>query len=117
MSDKYYLNEDKTATPCDLETWSAQYEIMARTDTKHVAKDRIQGYLVSTVWLGLDHSYDGGEPEIFETMIFDKDSGYDIYMDRYSTWAKAQSGHQKAIEWLEKYLERRDQQLIPHHPT
>ena len=46
---------------------------------------------VSTVWLGLDHSYDGGPPLIFETMVFG--GGLDLEMERYSTEAEALAGH------------------------
>lgn len=95
MSDKYFLNEDHTYRPCSLTEWSEQVETMNR----RVARNEIDGHLVSTVWLGLDHSFDGGLPLLLETMVFNKE-GKDIYCDRYTTWEEAEEGHKKAIEWV-----------------
>ena len=50
---------------------------------------------VSTVFLGLDHSFGGGTPILFETMIFGGE--YDDYQERYHTLEEAQVGHEKAI--------------------
>lgn len=47
------------------------------------------GGYVSTVWLGLDHSWLGGPPLIFESMCFPE--GRD--QDRYSTEEQAKAGH------------------------
>lgn len=97
MSDKYYLNEDKTYTKCDLETWANQFETMDR----HVASDIINSKRISTVWLGLDHNHLGGEPLLFETMVFSQHNpGCEIFMNRYTTWDEALEGHQKAIDWV-----------------
>lgn len=99
---KYYLNEDKTYRPATLMEWSEQFENMDR----HVGSDNVLGKRVSTVWLGLDHGFQGGEPLVFETMVFSEyNGGTDIYMDRYSTWDDAVAGHQKAIEWVKKHYE------------
>jgi hypothetical protein len=97
----YFLNEDHTYTPCDLMTWAIQFEEMSRNHTKHVGSDRINGFHVSTVWLGLDHAWLGGPPLLFETMIFDnKEDRSDIYQDRYTTWDEAVEGHKRAIQWV-----------------
>lgn len=66
-----------------------------------VAETQIGPYWISTVYLGLDHSYGHGPPLIFETMIF-KDGGgiadsNDEYMDRYATWQQALDGHQNVV--------------------
>ncbi len=98
MADKYYLNEDHTYTPCDLITWAKQFETM----DNRVARDMINEHRVSTVWLGLNHSWhDTEKPLLFETMVFDK-SGSDIFMNRYSTWDEAAIGHAEAINWVKQ---------------
>lgn len=51
---------------------------------------------VSTVWLGLDHSFDEGPPLIFESLVFG--GALDQEMDRYSTWREAQNGHAAMVE-------------------
>lgn len=94
MSDKYFLNEDKTYRPCSLMEWGTQHETM----DKHVAQDEINDCWIATVWLGLDLNHWGGPPLVFETMVFKEES--DIYCDRYTTWTEAEDGHQKAIEWV-----------------
>lgn len=62
---------------------------------KKVAGDRIVtpdgDAVISTVWLGIDHSFGFGKPLIFETMIFGGPA--DQYQDRYSTLAEAEAGH------------------------
>ena len=97
---KYYLNEDKTYRPAELMEWAEQFENMNR----HVGSDMVDGKRVSTVWLGLDHSFGGDKPMLFETMVFSEHEPHtDIYMERYSTWDEAVEGHQKAIDWVKKH--------------
>lgn len=56
------------------------------------------GVFVSTVWLGLDHSFSGGPPLIFETMVFPANSLDEKNCQRYSTEAEALQGHQEMVE-------------------
>lgn len=62
------------------------------------------GKWVSTVWLGLDHNWDGGKPLIFETMVFPSHEGIsDLDCKRYSTLAQAKKGHKAIVEkWRKK---------------
>ncbi|WP_104150985.1 hypothetical protein [Mycobacterium intracellulare] len=53
--------------------------------------------IVSTVWLGMNHAWDGGLA-IFETMIFGGD--YSEYQMRYATEAEALAGHQRTVDDL-----------------
>jgi len=54
------------------------------------------GRWVSTVWLGLDHSFGSGPPLIFETMVFQNRSDMgDLDCERYSTEAEAIAGHER----------------------
>lgn len=55
------------------------------------------GISVSTVFLGMDHSYsDLGPPILFETLVFG--GSCDGNMDRYATWAAAEAGHAAMVE-------------------
>lgn len=67
---------------------------------KRVAQDTIGTLWVSTVWLGLDHSFGGGPPLIFETMVFDhgENDRSDLDCRRYSTEAEALAGHEEVCE-------------------
>jgi len=57
------------------------------------------GKWVSTVWLGLNHSYGDGPPLIFETMVFpSRDDFTDLDCKRYATEEEATTGHKEMIE-------------------
>lgn len=63
------------------------------------------GYLISTVFLGIDHNHiKGGQPILFETMIFKNGSWMDLYCCRYSTEQEAIEGHKEAEKWASKNL-------------
>ncbi len=92
MSEHYILDgkETKLATLMEWATW---YE----TADRAVAKTTINGEVrVSTVFLGLDHSFGNGPPLLFETMIFG--GKHDQYQERFETWDQAETGHKIAVE-------------------
>ena len=91
MSDKYILDGHKVVPCCDLMEWAEWFEAADR----HVDRTMVGDIKVSTVFLGLDHSFGGGEPQLFETMIFG--GKLDGEMWRYSTWEQAEKGHQEAV--------------------
>lgn len=72
--------------------------------TPVVARTELQGILISTVFLGIDHQFLKGPPILFETMIFNHANN--VYQRRYSTWAQAESGHMEAVEVVEQHLEQ-----------
>src|SRR5713101_2382776 len=96
MSKKYILR-GKEIVPCDdLLEWGRWFE----TADRHVAKTRVGPLSVSTVFLGLDHSFGHGEPLLFETMIFgahEEHEADESYQERYSTWEAAERGHAIAV--------------------
>lgn len=57
--------------------------------------------LISTVFLGLDHSFNpNSQPLVFETMMFVNNTG-DVYVERYTSWDEAVAGHGWAVKrWL-----------------
>lgn len=60
---------------------------------------------VSTVWLGLDHSFTGqGPPLIFETMIFGH-TLLDAQLWRYTTEDEARAGHEEVVALVRMELE------------
>jgi hypothetical protein len=90
----YFKLEGKAAVPCSPLEWGRDYDdVNART----VARTFIGTLWVSTVFLGLDHSFgDSDYPALFETMIFDDND--DRYQTRCSTWAEAEAMHAVAVE-------------------
>lgn len=96
-SDKYILDEHHNAIPADLETWAKWFE----TNERKVAQTELNGKLVSTVFLGLDHNFsESGPPDIFETMVFNKGSWSELTCFRCSTWAEAEAQHDLAVEMV-----------------
>ncbi len=92
MNDKYIL-DGKNVKSASLEEWAKWFE----TAERHVAKTTINDNVnVSTVFLGLDHSFGDGPPLLFETMIFG--GKHDQYQERFETWEQAETGHQVAVE-------------------
>lgn len=78
-------------------------------ETRFDLKTEVGKYMISTVDLGLDHSFGSGPPLYYETMIFkkngDKIDFTELYMERYSTEEEAREGHKKAVEIVKKYIE------------
>jgi hypothetical protein len=96
---------DRQGRPIETAEWSRKFE---DPDYKMVAQHWVRGWMVSTVWLGIDHSFGMSRaPLIFETMIFppgDEAGGgsvwADEYCDRYPTEAAAHAGHDQALSWV-----------------
>jgi len=67
-------------------------------DDCRVALDAVGDVEISTVWLGIDHSYQAGvgRPLIFETMIFG--GTHDGEQRRYATEEEALAGHVETVE-------------------
>jgi len=92
--------------------WAKMFEegkrIVRQEDLKPMEKDGLLSPFswfdcrVSTVFLGLDHSFRGeGPPDIFETMIFG--GPLDQETRRYSTWDDAEIGHLEMV-WMAQSL-------------
>lgn len=94
----YLIDENKNLIPCDLITWAKQFD---DTDNRRVKNETINGYRVSTVFLGIDHSFEEGELHLFETMVFDE-KGESVDMDRCDTWDNAVIMHEKMCERVRK---------------
>lgn len=87
----YRLNPEGEPVPePDLREWARWFEKADR----HVAREEIGEISVSTVFLGLDHSFGGATPILWETMIFGGE--HDGYQERYSSRDAALAGHLKA---------------------
>ena len=89
---EHYILDGKEVKPAGLMEWAKWFEIANR----HIAKTKINDDVkVSTVFLGLDHSFGDGHPLLFETMIFGGE--HDQYQERFETWEQAETGHQVAV--------------------
>lgn len=70
-------------------------------DYRVVAVTEVSSYRVSTVWLGVDHSFGRGEPLIFETMIFGSgEMPFDEWCWRYPTEEESLRAHGAIVRAL-----------------
>lgn len=95
----YILDQNNNPVPVpDVKDWALMFDrenrVVKKTTTTH-------NHYVSTVFLGLDHSWVEGVVLLFETMIFSEDKDVDEYQERYSTWQEAEEGHNKIVKELE----------------
>lgn len=100
------LDEAKNVVPCtSIEEWGRWYEDAAQRIVQQTAFTGLFGQkvVISTVFLGIDHSF-CGPPQWFETMVFinglnERDTA------RYTTYAEAVVGHETMLQrWKWKVL-------------
>lgn len=92
------LHYDRDGRPLGSHEWAALH---ADRGYRILAQHHAGGWLCSTVWLGIDHSFGDGPPLIFETMVFAPwDYHADRYCERYATEAQAWHGHRAAVKWM-----------------
>jgi hypothetical protein len=108
QTERYYILDDhKNIKAVDVLTWGKWFD----NNERHVGDTMIGEVRVSTVFLGLDHSFATGPhaPILFETMIFG--GPLDERMWRYTTMESAKEGHERAVQWAthpETYSEDED---------
>jgi hypothetical protein len=89
------LYYDRQGEPIDVNQWASLFT----SNYQRVARDEVEGYTVSTVWLGLDHGWGGPIIFIFETMLFGKGER-NQECHRYSTEKEALAGHEAIVTAL-----------------
>jgi hypothetical protein len=105
----YLLQADHTIQPIvgkdAVLKWAREFEHADR----QIAHDDIDGWHVSTIFMGLDQAFNG-PPLVFETMAFTSQTKvYEwngrkreyhepVVQRRYSTYAQALAGHQEVLE-------------------
>jgi len=114
----YILDADRNIVEKSLIDWALWFEISDRK----VAFTEVGKFDVSTVFLGIDHSFDNGIPLLFETMVFDRktmksaqfDELSELQIDmrrlfgfdfgccrRYATLSGAEEGHWNIVRILQ----------------
>lgn len=99
----YILTTDNEPVAVSI-TEAAQW-MEDNPERKAVKQDHIDDIFVSTVFLGLDHSWNNkGNNKgliLWETVIFGGEHDQS-YQERYSSYEDALEGHQKAIDLIKK---------------
>lgn len=108
----YVLDENGNPKPIDdVLAWGSWLE----TTDRQVAEDFVDNRIrVSTIFLGLDHSWDEGPPVLWETMLFG-DEGAPFQQGeqmRYRSREDALKGHKRAIGLAERILQEFDAKMV-----
>lgn len=101
---KYILNKKgKPVKEKDVLKWGKWFEESALNHARRVAKDQVGKQEISTVFLGLDHSFGmsrNAVPILYETMVFGGKN--DQYQERYHTREEAIKGHKRILNAIKK---------------
>ncbi len=106
MSDSYILDQrGEPVLEPDIIKWAKWLGKPSADDpidgaTWRVGADHVGSTFVSTVFLGLDHAFNGGPPILWETLV--RGGELDGEGDRYCSRASAKEGHAR---WLGKVKE------------
>lgn len=96
MMYKYkYMFDQKTkkVTVCDdLLEWVKYME----TADRIVAKDKVEETTVLTVFLGINQNWGGGDPILFQTMIFGGE--FNKFQEQHTSYEEALKGHKRALK-------------------
>lgn len=101
---QYILNKNNKPVRCnDILKWGAWFQ----THSNKVKVTRLNNYSVSTIFLGIDHSWGGGVPLLFETMVFEeknriKKGEFAGVQMRWNTHEEAVKGHNKLVREIKK---------------
>lgn len=121
----YYIldNDGEVTAISDIMEWAKAFENGDGKKNRFIARDNLKGHFVSTVFLGIDHSFgEPGGPVLFETMVFkdnkvswkavenekgevvlDYHPSVDEYTERYRTKEEALEGHKAVVEKVKQY--------------
>lgn len=90
MNKCYRLDGETISEVHDFIEWAKWYE----TANRSIADDMVGESRISTIFLGLDHSY-GDTPILFETMVFG--GPLDGEQKRWYTLEEAREGHKATV--------------------
>jgi hypothetical protein len=99
-----YVLQGKLAVPePDATKWAIWTEQSYANGEHWVARDRIGGVSISTIFLGMDHNFVPGElPILFETMIFRGGASDETF--RCGTWEEAEAQHVEAVAMVRQEI-------------
>lgn len=100
LLNKHWILENDKLKEVDLITWATWLENRDGKSIGRITKQtKIDKITISTVFLGLDHSFGfGKKPVLWETMIFgSKLKALTEYQVRYSSLEDAKAGHEDAV--------------------
>ncbi|HEX3455434.1 MAG TPA: hypothetical protein VHS03_12475, partial [Gaiellaceae bacterium] len=98
------MHYDRDGLPLTLREWALRLE---DAEYRIVERSEVDGWIVSTVWLGINHRFTPGPPLIFETMVMHSEMTepsllgdvpvFDDFQMRYPTEPAARAGHDRIV--------------------
>ncbi len=95
----YILVDGSPVPEPDVVKWAEWFE--GSHKERVVARDEVDGFIVSTVFLAVNHNWGGGLPLIYETVVTDSYGG-EGSATRYSTPEAARVGHDVEVAALKR---------------
>lgn len=92
---KYILNGKEPVECDDTIEWGKWF---GEGSNRIVKQETVNDSFVSTIFMGLDHAFNGGVPVLFETIVFN--GKHDQYSERYYDWDEAEAGHKRIVEMI-----------------
>ena len=93
----YWIEKDgKPVQTKDVLQWAKMFDAVDGVEGRRVGRDEKDDIMVSTVFLGLDHSFGYSPPLLYETTIFGGE--HDEFQERYLTREEAKRGHKRACK-------------------
>ena len=108
MKGNYILVDGEPVPESDILKWGRWFEDADRV----IARLKVaEGVEVSTVFLGLDHSFgEDGPPLLYETMVFG--GKLDQELERYATLEEAQHGHDRMVTRVKRSTRNRFMSML-----
>lgn len=100
----HYILAEDGITPIPAPDVVKFYEWFDDINNRFVRRQTVHKHLISTIFIGIDHSFGRGDPELWETMVFPSNSVENVYCDRYSSYKDAIIGHKKAVAWVKENI-------------
>lgn len=99
----HYILVGKKVKDVPLFEWGRWFE---DSKDRFMFSTTVGRYRVSTVFLGLDYSFGGRKPILFETMVFRTAArplgkAVDEYTNRYHTYKEAEQGHLATVKLVQ----------------
>jgi hypothetical protein len=111
----FLLNDDRTIREVDdMMHWAESAGLVAGAERRNVGDDEIQGFRVSTKFIGIDTTPLGMNrpPRPFETMIFGP-HGYTEIFGRWPSWDEAERMHAALMSCI-RLIEMAREEVTPH---
>lgn len=107
MTDLFILDDENNPVPMqeeDLIPWGNWLEEGKVSGRIVVGDTSVGRFHVRTVFGGCDSNWDDGPPLLFDSRVTENGERRDLFMRRYATWTRAQTGHDEVCSELQKQL-------------